>query len=237
MCPEHNDERWYDDGDDDDDDGEGDTTTTTGTKAVAQQAGKGKKGTAAQTGTLGPGGVRLPLSLGGGLKVLRLGRVEWLNRAFHSEKYIWPVSYAARRKARTPAAGGRDEVWHTMEVLEVGGLPLFRVTPEGGAAVEGPTATAAWAALFGNATASAAAGGKAANSAKDAAAAAARAAGRSGPLAFGLQHPRIRALLQQLPGAERLERLLAWEGGERPEVPALVSAVWGFVLLGLVRVM
>lgn len=93
-----------------------------------------------------------------------------------------------------------------------------RVTPEGGRAVEGPTATAAWAALFGGAAPT----GKGA--AKDAAAAAARAAGRSGPLAFGLQHPRVRALLQQLPGAARLENLLAWEGGDRPDVPPLVRA-------------
>ncbi len=32
----------------------------------------------------------------------------------------------------------------------------------------------------------------------------------------------MRALLQQLPGAARLERLLAWEGGDRPELPELV---------------
>jgi hypothetical protein len=201
--------------------------------------------------------------------VLSLGRIEWLNRAFHTEKYIWPVGYAARRMARTPAGGG-GEVWHTMEVVEADGHPLFRcaaagegeggfwarllaadrpgagvrapdraarlpctapllrpqparVTPQGRKPVEGPNPTAAWAALFaGPGGAAGAAGAKGAAAAKDAAAAAARAAGRSGPLLFGLQHPRVRAALQALPGAERLERLLAWEGGERPEVPPLV---------------
>jgi hypothetical protein len=52
--------------------------------------------------------------------------VEWLNRAFHSEKYIWPVGYAARRLARTPAGGGDEDAWHTVEVLEADGRPLFR---------------------------------------------------------------------------------------------------------------
>lgn len=58
-------------------------------------------------------------------QVLSLGRVEWLNRAFHTERFIWPIGYRARRKARTPA-GGADEVWHTVEVLEDRGQPLFR---------------------------------------------------------------------------------------------------------------
>jgi hypothetical protein len=82
--------------------------------------------------------------------------------------------------------------------------------------VEGPTATAAWAALF--TAGGSGSGAKAGAAAKDAAA-----AGRSGPQMFGLQHPRVRVLLQALPGAVRLERLIAWEGGERPEVPKLVS--------------
>jgi hypothetical protein len=92
--------------------------------------------------------------------------------------------------------------------------------------VEGPTPTAAWAALF-EAAAPAKGAAPAPRAAAAAPAAAAHAAGRSGPLAFGLQHPRVRALLQLLPGAARLERLLAWEGGGRPEVPPLVSAAGG----------
>lgn len=63
-------------------------------------------------------------------QLLSLGRIEWLNRTFHSEKYIWPVGYKARRLAKTPAAGGEGEVWHTLEVLEQDGQPLFRCVLE-----------------------------------------------------------------------------------------------------------
>ena len=71
------------------------------------------------------------------LRVLSLGRVEWLHPAFHDEKHIWPVGYTAERLAVTPASGGR-EVPHLMEVLEAsdGSGPLFRwvlllLTPTG----------------------------------------------------------------------------------------------------------
>lgn len=122
------------------------------------------------------------------------------------------MARAAPRRATEPAA-----CLSTHSCVSTPSPPP-RVTPDGGAPVEGPTPTAAWAALFESVPS-----GK--GSAKDAAAAAARAAGRSGTLIFGLQHARVRALLQQLPGAARLERLLAWEGGERPELPPLVSSL------------
>jgi hypothetical protein len=73
------------------------------------------------------GGTKLPLQLAANLQLLSLGRVEFLHPGFHSEKFIWPVGFAVRRRARTPASGGR-ELWHVAEVLESpdGSGPLFR---------------------------------------------------------------------------------------------------------------
>jgi hypothetical protein len=88
---------------------------------VAQQ------GSASAAPSKGPGGAKLPLQLAANLQLLSLGRVEFLHPGFHSEKFIWPVGFAVRRRARTPASGGR-ELWHVAEVLEQpnGSGPLFR---------------------------------------------------------------------------------------------------------------
>ena len=80
---------------------------------------------------------------------------------------------------------------------------VCRVTPKGGAAVEGSTATKAWSALF---------------TTQDSA----RALGYSGAKQFGLQHPRVQRLLQSLPGAARCERYAAWQG-QAPDVPCMVG--------------
>lgn len=70
---------------------------------------------------------KLPLQLAPNLQLLKLGRVEFLHPRFHSEKFIWPVGFTVRRRARTPASGGK-ELWHLAEVLEHpdGSGPLFR---------------------------------------------------------------------------------------------------------------
>jgi hypothetical protein len=72
-------------------------------------------------------GAKLPLQLAANLQLLSLGRVEFLHPEFHSEKLIWPVGFAVRRRARTPVSGGK-ELWHVAEVLEQpdGSGPLFR---------------------------------------------------------------------------------------------------------------
>lgn len=69
----------------------------------------------------------LPLALGPQLVVVALGRVEWLNDAFHNEKTIFPVGYTAQRTMATPASASRV-VRHTLEVVVApdGISPLFR---------------------------------------------------------------------------------------------------------------
>jgi hypothetical protein len=91
---------------------------------VAQQQ---QQGAASVVPHKSPGGAKLPLQLAANLQLLSLGRVEFLHPGFHCEKFIWPVGFAVRRRARTPASGGR-ELWHVAEVLEQpdGSGPLFR---------------------------------------------------------------------------------------------------------------
>ena len=62
--------------------------------------------------------------------VVSLGRINWINPAFHNEKGLWPVGFVSLRIATTPTGGTRS-VPHRCEVLEhprTGG-PLFRRAP------------------------------------------------------------------------------------------------------------
>ena len=59
--------------------------------------------------------------------VMSLGRINWINPAFHNEKGLWPVGFVSQRRASTPA-GGKQPVPHRCEVLEDPrtGAPQFR---------------------------------------------------------------------------------------------------------------
>lgn len=136
MIPDHNTEAWEGVGeqeDEEEDEEEGGSDGGQQQQAAAGSKGKGRKGGAAHrlpsggTGKLLLGDVKFPLQLGPHLVVESLGRVEFLHPGFHSDRHIWPVGYAARRLARTPASG-MAEVWHGVEVVEApdGSGPLFR---------------------------------------------------------------------------------------------------------------
>lgn len=84
------------------------------------------------------------------------------------------------------------------------------MTPEGGAPVEGPTATKAWRALY-----------------ESDASGAERTLGLSGDLMFGLAQPRVQRALEALPGAARCDRYCGWPEGEQPEAVALVRGPVG----------
>ena len=59
--------------------------------------------------------------------VLRLGRIEWVHPAFHSEQYLWPVGFRSTRIASSFLSRDRAEK-HSCEVIEApdGSGPLFR---------------------------------------------------------------------------------------------------------------
>jgi hypothetical protein len=78
----------------------------------------------------GGAGLKLPLQLANNLLLTTLGRVEFVHPRFHNDKFIFPVGFTVRRRARTPLSGDK-EVWHTAEVLAdpQGAGPIFRWGP------------------------------------------------------------------------------------------------------------
>jgi hypothetical protein len=139
MVPEHNDERWLTDDECASEAAAADSKGKGGKKAqkALQLGGLSVKELQAWASALVANGASagggLPLQLAPNLVLTSLGRVEILHPAFHNDKFIFPVGFAVRRRARTPCSGGR-EVWHTAEVLEApdGSGPVFRCVCGGG---------------------------------------------------------------------------------------------------------
>lgn len=144
MVPEHNDERWLSEdtaaehaatasG------GAGDKRNKQQAAAAGQQLGDMsarelmKWAAALVNGSSSSGsgkqkGIsKLPLQLAANLVLQSLGRVEFLHPGFHNDKFIFPVGFVIKRRAKTPCSGGR-EIWHKAEIIEApdGSGPLFR---------------------------------------------------------------------------------------------------------------
>lgn len=70
---------------------------------------------------------KLPLQVAPNLQLLSLGRVEHVHPRFHNDKFIFPVGFTIRRRAKTPCSGDR-ELWHTGEIVAdpEGCGPVFR---------------------------------------------------------------------------------------------------------------
>lgn len=84
-------------------------------------------------------------------------------------------------------------------------FPYHRITPDAGLPVEAGSPALAWLRLFDS------------NPAQQL-----KATQTSGPKIFGLLHPAVARLTQQLPNAERCEHYCNWPG-KAPPVPPLVS--------------
>jgi hypothetical protein len=80
-----------------------------------------------KAGTSKGGEAKLPLQLAPSLLLVSLGRVEYVHPRFHSDKFIFPVGFAIKRRAKTPCSADK-EVWHTAEIMANpdGSGPLFR---------------------------------------------------------------------------------------------------------------
>ncbi|KAG2498072.1 hypothetical protein HYH03_003832 [Edaphochlamys debaryana] len=153
------------------------------------------------------GKVSFPLVISQKLKIMALGEVVWLSRWFHDEKSIYPLGYTAQRLMASGASGGR-EVLHTLTVeADADGVrPVFRIKPEGGAAVAADTASRAMRALF---EADERTSG--------------RAFCKTGADLYGLSNARVAALIRALPAAERCERFANWPDQDKPPVPELTA--------------
>ncbi|KNC49964.1 uncharacterized protein AMSG_11904 [Thecamonas trahens ATCC 50062] len=88
----------------------------------------------------------LPLPVGAGVTLLRLGSIVVDRLAFHSRKYVYPAGYKSSRSWWS-AVNPTEHTTYTSEVIDAGGrAPIFRVTPADNpeSATHADNATGAW---------------------------------------------------------------------------------------------
>jgi hypothetical protein len=86
----------------------------------------------------------LPWTLSPALTIERLGRIEYIRPAYHAPRALYPIGYAATRRA-PPEAGGR--LWRC-EIVDGGDAPIFRVSVVMSASASAAAAARAAAAVF-----------------------------------------------------------------------------------------
>jgi hypothetical protein len=145
----------------------------------------------------------LPFTVFRGLVVHALGKVVADKKHFHSKKYIWPVGFRSTREY-TAMGDTSKKAQYVQEIIAAddgdGDRPLFRVTclEEGKppVAITAETSSGVWAAVL-----------KKVNDSREAEGDGKRSFTQlSGPEQFGLSHPTVIKLLQELPGADKLEK-------------------------------
>ena len=164
----------------------------------------------------------LPWVMSSSLTIERLGRIEYIRPTYHTPRALYPIGYAAKRRAPTEA-GGR--LWRC-EIVDGGDAPIFRVSvvADGGAAgaakvlamtaavFEAGHPTDAWYKMIEAETeaARAAAAGSGPATRGDAAPGGGAAGGKrgaaSGAEMFGLTQKKVTAALQRLPDAPRCDK-------------------------------
>ncbi|SGY80038.1 BQ5605_C008g05290 [Microbotryum silenes-dioicae] len=156
----------------------------------------------------GDGQPILPLPFG--TMVLRnLGTVDHRD-AFHTERYIFPVGYEASRKYPS-MIDPKTTVEYVCKVIEGDNNgPQFEVYPEDqpGVVITGTTATSAWSQIV-----------KAVNVIRSRS----QSNSVSGPDYFGLSHNLVKALVQELPGANQVVSYI-WQTFVEDPDPALAEA-------------
>ncbi|KAI8146496.1 F/Y rich C-terminus-domain-containing protein [Fennellomyces sp. T-0311] len=127
----------------------------------------------------------LPVQLGT-IKLIRLGTIVPVPSTYHNNRYIFPIGYKIERVYKS-MINPDNLVTYTCEIKEGKGAPKFCITPEDqpDACIERDNPTAAWSTVM-----------KEAN----------RESQRthfavSGPEYFGMSHPNITKMIQELPGA------------------------------------
>ncbi|KAI9495746.1 F/Y-rich N-terminus-domain-containing protein [Zychaea mexicana] len=127
----------------------------------------------------------LPVQLGT-IRLIQLGRIITTPAAYHNNRYIFPVGYKIERVYKS-MVNPDNLVTYTCEIKEGQGAPKFCITPEDQPdnCIEKDNPTAAWSTVM-----------KEAN----------RESQRthfavSGPEYFGMSHPNITKMIQELPGA------------------------------------
>ncbi|KAL2612135.1 hypothetical protein R1flu_023827 [Riccia fluitans] len=149
----------------------------------------------------------VPLKLGT-LEVLSLGQIVKDSEQFHNEHHIWTEGYTAIRKF-TSIKDPQKVVEYKMEIERnptMPSLPLFRVSPEDGKPVEGPSASACWKRILIKIQREKEKAGLCEATLLEKK----RQSFRSGPSLFGFGHRRVARLIQALPFARVCSKFTAW---------------------------
>ncbi|KAI8917092.1 F/Y-rich N-terminus-domain-containing protein [Powellomyces hirtus] len=138
----------------------------------------------------------LPLQLGI-VTIYDLGTIVWDRKNFHSERYIYPVGYKMSRSYAS-IVDPESNTTYTCTISDGHDGPRFHVSPDDipEKAVTAGTATGAWTSII-----------KAANALRKRE----HSNSASGPDYFGLSHPTVAALIQELPNAHRCENYVRHE--------------------------
>ncbi|EKX31022.1 hypothetical protein GUITHDRAFT_122772 [Guillardia theta CCMP2712] len=133
----------------------------------------------------------LPIQLGNAMTIESLGHIKADNPNFHTDKYIWPVGYRARRQYQSTLEVDK-KVDYICEILDAGPKPTFQITPTDNPAGKEVAATASgvWSAIM-----------KKVNNMRLQRGLCESKTAVSGPEYYGIAYPEVRRLIQELPGA------------------------------------
>lgn len=74
------------------------------------------------------GNVIYPIIISPSLKILNLGKLEYVRQNYHSEKNIFPIGYKAVRE-HPSMVNPNERGFYTCEILDGGERPIFKLTP------------------------------------------------------------------------------------------------------------
>ncbi|GAA5906643.1 hypothetical protein JCM6882_008082 [Rhodosporidiobolus microsporus] len=157
------------------------------------------------------GSVKLPVNAG--IAVIRALGVVDKRTNYHTERYIFPIGYEASR--RYPSmVNPVESTDYLSRIVDGGSSPRFELYPadQPGVVVSGTTPTAPWAQVL-----------KAANKVRDKS----HSGGISGPEMYGLANNTVKAMIQELPGAQGLSGYVWQNFVEDPTLAPSVSHAEG----------
>ncbi|KAJ3012195.1 Serine incorporator 3 [Thoreauomyces humboldtii] len=147
----------------------------------------------------------LPLKMGI-LTIYDLGTIVYDRKSFHTERYIFPVGYRMSRGYASTVEIGKNTNY-TCRISDGGDGPRFHITPDDAleTTYTATSATGAWTAVI-----------RAANALRERE----NSNSASGPDYFGLAHPSVCALIQELPNAGKCENYVRqqFEESKTPRV-------------------
>ncbi|KAI9249288.1 F/Y-rich N-terminus-domain-containing protein [Sporodiniella umbellata] len=132
------------------------------------------------------GEIILPVTIGQ-LKVISLGQVDYERSEFHNHRYIYPIGYTVERVFAS-IDDPKQQTTYTCSIVDRGdNFPMFQLST-GKESIEANSSSGVWCALIEKINRAKGKKGKIAV---------------SGPVQYGLAHPLVRKMIEQLPNADK----------------------------------